>query len=59
MDFVEEHYFSILITFNFPYFKCPNTQTLPSEKFSQVHKLSGKITKYKKTQDLGRDRDEG
>lgn len=44
---------------NLQLFPILNIQMLPSMKFSQVHKLSGKTTKYKESWDLGRERDEG
>lgn len=44
---------------NLHLFPISNVQILPSIKFSQVHKLSGKTTKYKETRDLGRERNEG
>lgn len=44
---------------NLQLFLIANIQILPSIKFSQVHKLSDKATKYKETQDLARERNEG
>lgn len=44
---------------NLQLFPISNVQILPSIKFSQVHKLSGKTTKHKETRDLGRERNEG
>lgn len=44
---------------NLQLFPISNVQILSSIKFSQVHKLSGKTTKYKETWDLGRERAEG
>lgn len=43
---------------NLQLFPISNVQILPSKKFSQIHKLSGK-TKHKETWDLGRERNEG
>lgn len=44
---------------NLQLFPVSNVQIIPSIKFSQVQKLSGKTAKYKETRDLGRERDEG
>lgn len=44
---------------NLQLFPVSNVQILPSMRFSQVHKLSGKTTKYKESWGLGRERDEG